>query len=225
MERHANATQASVLGFLHEGPATGWDLIEEVRRGLARFWNVTSSHVYRELKTLEARGFVKAGAAGARDRRPFSITPAGRRAFARWIRQEPGPEQIRIPLLVTLWFAKHLDAQTLATFIEHQRAEHARAARGVPRLLRRPGDDDSGRSHVAAVVDFGIAYEEAFLGWLARIGDLEASTGAVTPRPSTNAGEVTGIRAGTTRPKRTPSVRLTVRWVILSRCRGREVGT
>ena len=90
-ESELNATQASLLGFLHDGPATGWDLIEEVRRGLARFWNVTSSHVYRELRSLESRGFVRARKPGARDKQPFAITASGRRAFAEWIRQEPAP--------------------------------------------------------------------------------------------------------------------------------------
>ena len=98
--KELNATQASLLGLLYERPATGWDLLEEARRGLARFWNITSSHVYRELKTLETRGLVRAGAPGPRDRRPFSITASGRDEFARWIRQEPGHEQMRIPLLI-----------------------------------------------------------------------------------------------------------------------------
>jgi DNA-binding PadR family transcriptional regulator len=119
-----NATGASLLGLLHEGPATGWDLLEQARRGLARFWNMTSSHVYRELKTLETRGLVRAGAPGPRDRRPFSITRSGRSAFAHWIRQEPAHEQMRIPLLVTLWFAKHLDDATLAGFLDDHRTEH-----------------------------------------------------------------------------------------------------
>jgi DNA-binding PadR family transcriptional regulator len=164
-----NATQASLLGFLHDGPATGWDLIEEVRRGLARFWNVTSSHVYRELRTLEQRGLVRAGDPGPRERRPFRITAAGRRAFARWIHQEPGPEQIRVPLLVTLWFAKHLEAETLAAFFEHQRAEHDRRLieyRAIADALAASGTSDP---HVRAVIDFGIAYEGAFLDWLAAL--------------------------------------------------------
>src|ERR1700736_4910740 len=82
-----NATQGSLLGFLHDGPKTGWDLLREVEGGLDRFWNITSSHVYRELRTLQEVGLVVAGDAGARERRPFTITPAGRRAFRRWIAQ------------------------------------------------------------------------------------------------------------------------------------------
>ena len=58
-----NENQGSLLGFLHEGPLTGWDLIRRVEGGLSRFWNVTSSHVYRELRTLEERGLIEAGAA------------------------------------------------------------------------------------------------------------------------------------------------------------------
>jgi DNA-binding PadR family transcriptional regulator len=164
-----NATQASLLGFLHDGPATGWDLIEEVRRGLARFWNVTSSHVYRELRTLEQRGLVRADDPGPRERQPFRITAKGRRAFAQWIRREPGPEQIRVPLLVTLWFAKHLDADTLNEFCEHHRAEHDLRLREYESLAEAFAETASPDPHVAAVIDFGIAYERAFLEWLARL--------------------------------------------------------
>ena len=168
-ELDLNATQASLLGLLHDGPATGWDLLEEARRGLARFWNVTSSHVYRELKTLERRGLVRSGAPGPRDRRPFSITASGRDAFARWIRQEPGHEQMRIPLLVTLWFAKHLDDETLAIFLEDHRAEHERRLGEYRTYAAAVAASDSADPHVGAVVEFGIAYEEAFLSWLAAL--------------------------------------------------------
>jgi DNA-binding PadR family transcriptional regulator len=163
-----NATGASLLGLLHDGPATGWDLLEQARRGLARFWNMTSSHVYRELKTLETRGLVRAGAPGPRDRRPFSITPSGRGAFATWIRQEPAQEQMRIPLLVTLWFAKHLDEETLEHFLDDHRAEHEQRLAEYRGFMDTVADSDIADPHLGSVVEFGIAYEEAFLGWLAR---------------------------------------------------------
>ena len=166
-----NATQGSLLGFLHEGPATGWDLLEEVRRGLARFWNTTSSHVYRELKTLESRGLIRAGTPGARDKQPFVISAAGRRAFSEWIHTEPASEQIRVPLLVTLWFAKHLDDATLARFVANARLEHERRLAEYHAVIDEMGagardTSSSGDPHVRAVVEFGIAYEQAFVSWL-----------------------------------------------------------
>ena len=164
-----NATQGSLLGFLHDGPRTGWDLLQEVERGLSRFWNITSSHVYRELRTLEARRLVKAGAPGARDRRPFALTAAGKRAFTTWIAQQPGPEQIRFPLLVTLWFGRHLDRDTLVGFLDASRREHEQRLHLYRAVAARVGPDDP---HTGAVVGFGVAYEQAVLGWL---DDLRAS--------------------------------------------------
>jgi DNA-binding PadR family transcriptional regulator len=173
-----NATQGSLLGFLSDGPRTGWELLQQVEGGLSRFWNVTPSHVYRELRTLEGRGLIRAGEPGVRDRRPFTITAAGRRAFREWIRREPGPEQIRMPLLVTLWFGQHLDPETLARFLEASRADHEQRLRLYEGLTA----PDPG---TAAVIAFGVAYETAVLGWLddlrRRGGGLVAGRNADAP--------------------------------------------
>jgi DNA-binding PadR family transcriptional regulator len=154
-----NATQGSLLGFLFDGPKTGWDLLQEIERGLSRFWNVTPSHVYRELRTLQDRGLVTAGRTGVRDRRPFTITAAGKKAFTRWIALEPGPEQIRNPLLITLWFGRHLDAPTLAGFLESNREVHAQRLRHYESITA--ADDNTG-----AVLAFGVAYEKAVMAWI-----------------------------------------------------------
>ncbi len=154
-----NATRGSLLGLLFDAPKTGWELVQEAKAGLARFWNVTQSHVYRELAVLEDRGLVRAGPAGPRDRRPFTITAAGKRAFHGWIMEQPGPEQLRFPLLVTLWFGRHLEDEALATIADKTRAEHSRR---LDEYLRMETDD----RHVGAVVSFGVHYERAVLDWL-----------------------------------------------------------
>lgn len=158
-----NATGGCLLGFLHEGPKTGWDLVTEIQHGFTHFWNVTPSHVYRELKTLQASGCIEAAAAGARDRQPYTITAQGRRVFAEWIRRPPGTETMRIPLLVTLWFGAHLEPQLLREFLSrHREINQSRLDyyRRVPAELRDTNP------YLAAVVDFGVAYERAVLDWI-----------------------------------------------------------
>jgi DNA-binding PadR family transcriptional regulator len=171
-----NATQGSLLGFLHDGPMTGWDLLQAVEGGLSRFWNITPSHVYRELRVLEDRRLVKAGKPGVRDRVPFSLTASGRTAFRDWIRRPPTAEQIRFPLLVTLWFGRHLEPEVLADIVETSRHDHERRLALYESVERSLGADDPNRR---AVVRFGIAYETAVLGWLR---ELHATTG---PTPGT----------------------------------------
>lgn len=173
-----NATQGSLLGFLHDGPLTGWDLLQAVEGGLSRFWNITASHVYRELRVLEDRQLVKAGKPGVRERVPFSLTAAGRRAFTEWIRQPPGAEQMRFPLLVTLWFGRHLEPDTLAAFVDASRQDHTRRLELYEAVDRSLPAEDPGRRDV---VRFGIAYETAVLGWL---DDLNAPTCPTAGRTS-----------------------------------------
>jgi DNA-binding PadR family transcriptional regulator len=167
--RHAvpglNATQGSLLGFLHDGPKTGWEILQEVSATISRFWSVTPSHVYRELQNLERMKLVKAKPRGARDKKPYAITAAGEAAFAAWIAEEPGPEQIRFPLLVTLWFGRHLDGSTLARIVETKRAEHQGRLSMYSALAEHAPDDP----HRAAVIDFGVRYEAAILDWLAAL--------------------------------------------------------
>ena len=81
-----NATQGSLLGFLQEGPKTGWDLLQEAAYGLARFWNVTASHLYRELKVLEERGLIEAGERGRSV--PEILLSGNHPAIAEWREQQ-----------------------------------------------------------------------------------------------------------------------------------------
>jgi len=78
-----NATAGSLLGFLTLGPSSGYELAERIESSIGNFWNVTRSQIYRELRTLEQMGFVSAGGRSARDRTPYSVTPAGERACCR----------------------------------------------------------------------------------------------------------------------------------------------
>ncbi|MGH3319249.1 MAG: PadR family transcriptional regulator [Streptosporangiaceae bacterium] len=165
-DRPLNATAASLLGFLHEGPLTGWDLVATAQRVIGDFWSLTQSQVYRELATMAEAGLVEAGERGRRDRRPYAITDAGRAAFAEWVGREPGPETIRFPLLLTVAFGHHLEPERLATFLGDHRAMHARrlAAYEAQRKAAEATDREPD-PYAMATLDFGLCYERAVLAW------------------------------------------------------------
>lgn len=161
-DRRLNATAASLLGFLVDAPASGWDLLRTARVVIGRFWNVTPSQVYRELAALERDGLITAGSTGARDRRPFRLRAAGRAAFLEWLRQPPGEEQIRHPLLLTISFGRHLPPEELGRFLDEHRVAHARRLDEYLELEQGSGAADP---YMRATVDFGIRYERAVLEW------------------------------------------------------------
>ena len=125
-----NPTAASLLGYLDVGPMTGWDINEFVRASIGNFWNVTRSQIYRELRTLTERGYVKAGSSGPRDRVPYAITNKGRAAFKKWIAEAPTPDTIRSRLLLTIFFGHHLPPDRLREIAESERQRHQATLEG-----------------------------------------------------------------------------------------------
>ena len=119
-----NATAASILGFLENEPMTGWDLAAQIEDIIGDFWNVTRSQIYRELKVLAEQGLVASMKTGPRDRQPYKLTEAGRRAFRRWIAQPPGPPNMRLPLVLQVFFADALEPGELQRSLTALRAYH-----------------------------------------------------------------------------------------------------
>jgi DNA-binding PadR family transcriptional regulator len=165
-----NPTAASLLGFLHESPMTGWSLEQAVDRSLGGFWNVTRSQIYRELRSLDAAGLVEPEEVGPRERRPYRITEAGRRAFAEWIAHPPGEEVIRFPLLLTVYFRAHVEPGRMRRFLREHELLHLRRLERYERDVRRVPEDMTGP---LLTLRFGIEYERAVLRWFASIPDYD----------------------------------------------------
>jgi DNA-binding PadR family transcriptional regulator len=164
---------------------TGWDLSEAAQATIGYFWNVTRSQVYRELHSLEAQGLVVGGERGTREKRAYTITEAGRAAFADWISQEPGPLVARFPLLVTVWFGDHLSDDSLDFFLRLHRARHEKRREFLHNLVEEVDDHSAPGARVAR---FGLMFEEMVLGWfdsLSQFGGVEErGEHPGEPRPS-----------------------------------------
>jgi len=165
--RPINATAGSLLGFLHDGPASGWDLLRIARMSIGRFWSITSSQVYRELASMETDGLVVGAAAGPRERRAYRITAAGRQRFSAWITEPPGDEQVRIPLLLLVSFGRHLPPALLADAIEGFAARHTTRRAEYHDALGTADDP-----YLRATLAFGARYEAAVLAWCDDVGAI-----------------------------------------------------
>lgn len=175
-----NATAAALLGLLRDGAATGYELARRAQEELGDFWTVTRSQVYRELSAMSQRGLVQPQEAGPRDRRPYTLTAAGHRAFSAWLHSRSGSDVVRIPLLLRLAFADALDPARLAELAEAQRAEHAgRLERYRAMEHAALGQGASDRDLVT--LRFGLRYEQAVLQWFDQ--DLSRLGPSASPSP------------------------------------------
>ncbi len=163
-----NATSAVILGLLHDGAATGGDIVAAAERRLVAQGGVTRSQVFRELPDLARDGLVLADpdndAAGRRPSQAYQLTSAGRAAFAQWVTAPAAPDTVRSGAVLRLGFGAHLGAAkrrhvVAAALVAHELAlaEHEQRAKD----LRGEGDE-----FTACAADFAVAYERAMLSWL-----------------------------------------------------------
>jgi PadR family transcriptional regulator, regulatory protein AphA len=102
-----SAVTWAVLGLLALEPMSGYDIKRSVDRTIRHFWAASYGQIYPELKRLEAAGWI-AGAdesSGARPRRVYTITSAGREQLRRWMVSPETRMEMRDESLLRLIFA------------------------------------------------------------------------------------------------------------------------
>jgi len=96
-----------ILGLLNYYQMSGYEIMTAFRDSLHFFWNAQTSQIYRELKTLESRGWVSktpVAQQGKPDKNVYTITPEGHDELLRWL-SEPGPAlEERIGILMKVFF-------------------------------------------------------------------------------------------------------------------------
>ena len=160
-----NPTAASLLGFLHAGDYSGYELVGVAERTIGNFWSLTRSQVYRELPGLAQAGYVRPGKLGPRAAQPYAITAAGKRAFRSWLAESAGADHARNPLVLRIGFGAHHAPGAVRQLVEEARGRHQEALatnRARATQLKKEGGDP----FLVATAEFGVAYERALLRWL-----------------------------------------------------------
>src|SRR5262245_40332543 len=164
MAEGVNATAAALLGLLHDGPMTGGQLMAAAEKRLGPYWSMTRSQVYRELPALAEMGYVKLGKPGPRASQPYSITPAGKRVFARWLSEPPTAESIRNPIALRVAFGGHYGATALKDLYTQATDAHNKALNDIKEQAKQSKTD--GDNYGAAALEFAVSYHKAALAWL-----------------------------------------------------------
>lgn len=115
-----------ILGLLNTGPMTGYELDRAFKRSLSLFWQAQTSQIYRELTTMEGRGWLssmRVVQADKPNKKVYSITATGREELLDWL---SNPEadinsamSIRSAFLMRVFFGDELtEAETLIMLYE-----------------------------------------------------------------------------------------------------------
>ncbi len=115
----------AILGFLREGPMTGYDLKNVCfDESASHYWTADQSQVYRTLDRLESRKLIRAKRERQTtrpDRKVYSMTDAGTVELDAWIARTDPPPPLRDPFLIRLRFASDLPADDLLGLLRDRR--------------------------------------------------------------------------------------------------------
>jgi PadR family transcriptional regulator, regulatory protein AphA len=108
----------ALLGLLAEKPASGYDLLKRFETSLAMVWPAQQSQVYGELAKLSEAALIEVTGTGARNRREYGITDAGRAELRAWL-TNPGLDlAFRSAALLRVFFLWTLTREESAAFLD-----------------------------------------------------------------------------------------------------------
>lgn len=125
-ERELTTTSYAILGLLAVQPWSTYELAGQMRRNLHYFWPRAESNLYAEPKRLVEGGLAQARSqpVGKRRRTVYSITPKGRQALERWVREPAAGSRLESQTLVKVMFAPHGSKADLLAHLERFLEEH-----------------------------------------------------------------------------------------------------
>ena len=177
-----------ILGLIGYEDKTGYEIMQVFRDSLRHFWPVQTSQIYRELRTLEERGWVRVtrvAQTGRPDKNVFAITEAERGELLRWLREDNLPKYERSPLLLKTFFLGELPPEEAMAFFKAIEAEASVFTGESDDTMRSVEDyaatlDDPRKAlYWRMTAEFGLMYEQMVRDWCARCeGMLETMRGA-----------------------------------------------
>jgi len=153
-----------VLGLLALGPRSGYDIKATVDRSTRFFWAASYGQIYPELRRLEAEGLVAGEDApnGARGRRVYKLTEAGRDALLQWLVGTTTTIEYRDESLLRLFFADALPRDQALGLLDARKRGHEAYLEVLRGIDARPGKDPA---FVDLVLRWGIDFNEWGRQW------------------------------------------------------------
>lgn len=109
----------ALLGLLAERPASGYDLAKAFEGDLGRYaWQAGHNRIYPELARLAEEGLIEPAGEGARNRRVYAVTEAGRAALRAWLLAPATGGAVRNEPVLRLFLLSALDPDDARTVLE-----------------------------------------------------------------------------------------------------------
>jgi len=174
----------AILGLLNYSDMHGYRIKEHIEKNFGHMWSINFGQIYPSLKELKNEGLINMleltpSENGGPHKKLYSITPAGKKEFSRWLAAPPRkPMLIRDAFLLKFaFFGFGEDERALKILDEQIENFEAQLKR---RQVNRKRWERQG-VYVRLLAELGVSQNEMYLEWLrhARTEIKKSSKGAV----------------------------------------------
>jgi DNA-binding PadR family transcriptional regulator len=164
----------AILGLLHYKDMHGYRIKDHIEKDFGHMWSVNFGQIYNSLRLLKKEGLIEItdptpSSDGGPKRKCYTILPAGREAFARWLSEPPErPMLLRDPFLLKFAFSQFGDNERIIDMLDEQIAVYEK------QLIQRKTNRKRWESQdvtVQLLADLGIRQNELYLSWLRHARD------------------------------------------------------
>ena len=155
-------TARVLLGMIRKGRRTGYEIKQLVDVSTRFFWAASYGQIYPELRRLEEAGLIEGedDPTGGRQRRAYSLTPAGEAALDEWLRSDAEPiYELRDEALLKLFFSDELTKDERLRIVRQMRARHEAVVDGL-----RPVEEMA-QGAALTTLEYGLGLHEWVVDW------------------------------------------------------------
>jgi DNA-binding PadR family transcriptional regulator len=133
----------AMLGLLTYGPMNGYNLKKIFDKSIAHVWAASLSQIYRELSSLEKKGYVTSiiqKQDDGPDKRIYNITDFGRESFQNWLKNFPEQTSFyqRDEFMLRIFFGSRLEKKEIIKEFENfisQKRNHLQTLNKIKNTL------------------------------------------------------------------------------------------
>jgi len=156
----------AALGLLAQQPGSGYDLLKRFEYSMANVWPATQSQLYGELNKLATAGLIEVTDVGARGRKEYGITAAGREELIRWMTDARNDPPYRSASLLRVFLLGEMPVNQARQYMKDI-AEQADSELRRLSELRDSIDWDNTEAdfYGRAALEYGLRAEAMEAGW------------------------------------------------------------
>ncbi len=170
-----------ILGLINYREMTGYEIMQAFRDSLNFFWKAQTSQIYRELQTLESRGWIEKTVVpqqGKPDKNLYAITKEGREELLRWLADGDLGLNPRTPILMKVFFMGELSREENIRYFEKLKAYcemFLKSLAAVPEYIEAYSayiDDQEKALYWKMTVEYGQRNMQMHIEWAQHCIDL-----------------------------------------------------